>query len=579
MRHPIVRRLVAAVAILFATSIWILADAIPASAHAVLVGSTPGTGEAVPTAPKTITVKFSEPVETALGAIRVFGPKGNRVDVGAVTHPEGRGDTVQTALAGDLAEGTYTVSWSVVSADSHPVQGAYTFGIGSGAVSTALSPEATRDQRSQTVSVLYAVARWVSFAGFALVVGAAYFVAVCWPAAGREPRARRLAWSGWVALLVGTVSALLLQGPYGGALPLSSTVDPAVIGTTMSTRMGVVLLTRLVVLGLGAVGLAVLLARGASADTRARAVKGGVVVAFALALAATWSSTDHAGTGSQVLISLPLGTAHLAAMAVWVGGLTMLVAVLLRSRDVAAMREALPRFSTTALVCVGVLVVTGTYQAWRQVGVLGAFTTTTYGRLLLTKIGLVVVLVFLGNAARSWIQRHYEVRTSRRGDRPKLVWRKPAAGEVVQLRRSVFAEVCIAVVVLGITVVLVNSVPARNAYIAPATATMTYVAGAGVSGRGTVSMSVDTPRVGRTTVHLRVRNLTGVSQDVAELTPNLYLSAQRLGPLPFKVSRVDTGDYVASDVPLPLPGHWQLAIGVRFTDINQTTVVAPVDVR
>ena len=61
---------------------------------------------------------------------------------------------------------------------------------------------------------------------------------------------------------------------------------------------------------------------------------------------------------------------------------------------------AVSRFSPIALGCVVAIVATGTYQAWRGVGTLGALTGTTYGRLLIVKIAAMCVLIALGYLAR-----------------------------------------------------------------------------------------------------------------------------------------------------------------------------------
>ena len=62
--------------------------------------------------------------------------------------------------------------------------------------------------------------------------------------------------------------------------------------------------------------------------------------------------------------------------------------------------RAVERFSPIALGCVGVILLTGTYQAWRGVGTWPALVDTTYGRLLLIKIGAMCVLIGLGYVAR-----------------------------------------------------------------------------------------------------------------------------------------------------------------------------------
>ena len=100
----------------------------PASAHAELTGSDPESGATLPAgqSPDSITLHFTERVELPQDAIRVLAGSGNAVQgVGAARH--GGDDSVVTASLPRLADGTYVVDWRVVSTDSHPINGAYTF--------------------------------------------------------------------------------------------------------------------------------------------------------------------------------------------------------------------------------------------------------------------------------------------------------------------------------------------------------------------------------------------------------------------------------------------------------------------
>ena len=76
--------------------------------------------------------RFNEPVESAFGALRVFDAKGERVDVGATERPGGDGEAVAVRLRPDLPDGSYTATYRVVSADSHPISGGFVFTVGKG---------------------------------------------------------------------------------------------------------------------------------------------------------------------------------------------------------------------------------------------------------------------------------------------------------------------------------------------------------------------------------------------------------------------------------------------------------------
>src|SRR5262249_48692281 len=140
-----------------------------------------------------------------------------------------------------------------------------------------------------------------------------------------------------------------------------------------------------------------------------------------IGLASTWAVADHAGTGIQVPLAVPSDILHLSAMAVWGGGLVTLVTVVLRRQAspgaarrtdqrryqaaTAEAAQAVSRFSPIALGCVAILVVTGSYQAWRGTGGWAALFDTTYGQLLLAKIGGMCALIALGGLARQRVAR------------------------------------------------------------------------------------------------------------------------------------------------------------------------------
>ncbi|WP_181796883.1 copper resistance CopC family protein, partial [Streptomyces sp. WELS2] len=108
----------------------LLATAAPASAHAVLRASDPADGTVLRTAPRHVTLRFSESVGLPADSFRIYGPGNHRVRTAPAGHAPGESGTARVTLPARLAPGTYTVAWRVVSADSHPVSGALTFSVG-----------------------------------------------------------------------------------------------------------------------------------------------------------------------------------------------------------------------------------------------------------------------------------------------------------------------------------------------------------------------------------------------------------------------------------------------------------------
>ena len=102
-----------------------------ARAHAFLDHASPAVGSSVPTAPALVTLWFTQDLEPAFSDVTVTNQAGQRVDLGNVKIPESSPAELQIGLK-PLPAGTYLVSWHVVSVDTHPTEGTFTFEVGSG---------------------------------------------------------------------------------------------------------------------------------------------------------------------------------------------------------------------------------------------------------------------------------------------------------------------------------------------------------------------------------------------------------------------------------------------------------------
>ncbi|MFB1045080.1 copper resistance CopC/CopD family protein [Streptomyces chrestomyceticus] len=560
-RSSALRLLVLAAALLGA----LLGGAAPASAHAALTGSTPAQGSVVQSAPEQVTLTFSEGVAMSDDSVRVLDPQGKRVDRGKL-RDLCSGETVKygAGLPPGLPDGTYTVAWQAVSADSHPVSGAFTFSVGAPSETSAPLPQ--QEAGGGVVGALYGIARYLAYAGFVVLVGGAAFVLICRPAAARVRSVQRLVARSWAALTAATIVMLLLRTPYTTSGDLADVFDLGGLRQVLETKPGAALVSRLLLLAAAALFVAVLFGAYARAqrdegragseegrtgvegagdppsgalitstapaapaapnasdtpDAPAAAKRrqdltfglsvGGAIVA--VGLAATWAMAEHASTGLQTAVAMPVDVLHLLAVATWLGGLTALLVSLYRGPSVA--RSDVRRFSRLAFGSVLVVVATGVYQSWRQVGTWQALTDTSYGKLLLVKAALVVVLVGIAWFSRRWTARLGEgpapeaeatavlesvaARTETAAidgpvpatDGPVSATDGPAAeadpGRAAQLarqraalasartkrirdadpersglRRSVLAEATVAVVVLAVTTVLTSTEPART---------------------------------------------------------------------------------------------------------------------
>ncbi|MEU3468517.1 copper resistance protein CopC [Streptomyces sp. NPDC006687] len=624
----------------------------PATAHAALTASDPKDGAVVATAPAQVTLSFSEEVALGDDSIRVMDPQGKRVDTGELRNMcSGSVIRYGTALHSGLPDGTYTVAWQAVSADSHPVSGAFTFSVGAPSATSVALPSQTAG--GGPVGIAYGIARYAAYAGFTVLVGGSAFILLCWRRGSAERPLQKLVVRGWVTLTAATLAMLVLRTPYTGSGKFADAFDLDGLKAVLETKTGASFMSRLLLLGAAALFIAVLFGAYARRQKNAGAQSaeetkdtsdlafglgiGGTVVAAGIA--ATWALAEHASTGIQPGIAMPVDILHLLAVAAWLGGLVTLLVALRTAADIE--RAAVKRFSRVAFISVVILAVTGVYQSWRQLGSWSALTGTSYGRLLLIKVGLVAVLVGIAYLSRKWTAQLGDLAVEDRAAEPAAVLagsdvsretgdlvsretdsgvsretsteeapaeptdpkraaqlaRQRAAREKALenqvrdadpgrsgLRRSVFAEAAVAVVLLAVTTVLTSTEPGRaveqeagrgSAATAvpnrPVKITLPYDTG-GQNGKGTVRLELDPGRVGANTLHLWADGADGNPVDLPEVKISFTLAAKEIGPLPVALDRAAPGHWSASGVQLPLSGEWRIDVTVRTSDIDQTTV-------
>lgn len=657
---PSVRTLVL---LLLAATGLLLAGAGPVSAHAALTGSDPRQGAVVDKAPTQVSLTFSEKVALSDDSLRVLDPKGKRIDRGDPANVSGT--TYAVKLHSGLPDGTYTVTYQVVSEDSHPVAGAYTFSIGAPSQTTVSVSDQTAG--GGVVGALYGFGRYVSYAGFIVMVGGAAFVLACWQRGSGVRVLQRLVVSGWLALTAATLELLLLRGSYTSTGKVGDIFDLELLGQVLQTKTGAALVSRLLLLAAAALFIAVLFgAYDKREDDEKRDLTFGLAIGgtvVSAGLAASWAMSEHASTGLQAGIAMPVDVVHLLAVAGWLGGLAALLVALYRAPvDTPVDGTAVRRFSRLAFGSVIALVATGIYQSWRQLGSWSAFTGTRYGQLLLIKIGLVVLLVGIAWISRRWtgrlaenedgtveqeavaskaakdraVESDKEHAAARGGtsasaasssasassaasvsssasaggqkggaskgggsQRAAQLARQQAAIDTARqkqrrdadpnrfgLRRSVLAEAGVAVVLLAVTTMLTSTEPGRTEEEAKAataassaeasstgalTLDMSFDTG-GQDGKGVVRIDIDPARVGGNEMHVYVQRPNGRAFDIPEVKVAFTLESQDIGPLPVVPDHISTGHWSASGVQIPMAGEWKIAVTVRTSDIDQTTV-------
>jgi copper transport protein len=526
-----------------------------ASAHAILLSSTPASDSVVDQAPSSVVLRFNEPVESAFGSVRVYDARAKRVDDGRVTRPSDR--TVQVGVAPRLSDGTYTVTWRVVSVDSHPISGAFVFHVGApGPNSGGVAAQVLRGGTPRSVDVLFTIVRFFDFALILLVIGGA--VALAYPLESAAPRlkARLLAvlgvWAGLLAVIA--LAGIVLQGAKAGGFGLGEAVSWSSFRDVLDTRFGKVWLVQA---GLAAaVGVLAFLARRRP-DGRALSF----LLVPALALAVTPSLSGHASVRGDLAIVVDL--AHVAAGAVWTGGLAFVVIALVAagSERWSLAARAVPLFSRLAVVSVVVLLVAGTFNAYEELGSWHGLWDTKYGRLLLAKIALVLPVLALGA-----YNNRYAV--------PRLGKAIASVAEQRRFLQVAGAELAIVVAIVGVTSVLVTEPPAR-ASVAPRGPYATTVP----LGPLEANVDVDPAQTGLNNIQIDLTDPAGRPAKVAELDVSASLPSENVGPLRYPAHPLARGRYAVHGAQLALAGDWRLRIEARRGEFEALTTTVSVPVR
>ncbi|MGY5884355.1 copper resistance CopC/CopD family protein [Modestobacter lacusdianchii] len=569
-----------------------VATARPASAHAELVTTSPIDGARLDQPPTEVTLEFSESMSLDAGYARVLGADGERLDTGS---PSVNGAEVRIPLQDDLPEASYVVTYRVLSADSHPIAGAYAFVVGDAELVAATDVDVP-DDSNRPVAVALMITRWLGFAGVALGVGIPVLLLVCWAGGWNAPLLRRLTSFGLVAVALTALGGLALQGAYAAGSGLGSIANPTLLQATASSTFGAVLLSRAAL----AVLLAVLLTSAWRSGRVPRRAALAVTSIAAAALVATFAAVGHPVAGALPAFAIVVTSVHVAAMAVWTGGLVGLLGGVLRPGvDPRQQATAVARFSQVAAAAVAALIATGVVQSVREVGAPSALITTTYGWVLIGKVALVIALLAVAATSRAWVHRHHgpvtplvrelAMAAATVGARPPAGSDAPPENRAAEdspseqqqrvLRRSVLVEAAVVALILALSAVLVGTPPAKSAAAQPVDVTVPLVDSNGATGLGQVQLSIEPAATGTNTLHLYLFDEANQLTQAQDLRVSLTASAQEIGPLPVDLQPAGPGHSVSEAMSIPTKGTWTLTVTVRLDEFTATTAGIDFQVR
>ncbi len=559
--------------VLIAVALVALAAPGSASAHAMLDHTSPRQGANLPEQPEKVAFYFDEPIEASFGAVRVYDSAGDPVQSGDVFRPDGDSAAIAVGLEPGLADGSYTATYRIVSTDSHPISGGFVFSIGT--PTQAASVEALLEESSSgdVTSVAFWADRWLGYLAIAVALGGAVFLFGVWrpalaDATSAEPerdevddaftgRATRLITVATVVGLAATLLAIPLEGATAAGTTFWQALDPSDLSAVIETRFGRVMLIRA-----GAwIAFGLIVAAALRGPGRNLFVPGAIALGV---LAITPALSGHAATQDPSWVLVPADAIHVLAVSVWAGGLVMLIwALPAATGRLAAERRTdllvatLTRFSPLALASVIALAATGTLQTLLELDRLGDLFDTAFGRAVLIKVGLLIVLTGLG-----WANRHRLIPALAR-----LVGERATPGRVgVAVRRNLRIEVVLVAAAIGVAAALVSYAPGDDEGGAP-------VSGRTAVGPAVLEYTVDPARLGRNQIHLYLFDAADGSQYTAarQVAVEAMEHDKGIGPLDFDARKSGPGHYVVQGAEFGVRGEWMITVTVRSSRFDQDT--------
>lgn len=347
-------------------------------AHSSLLDSMPAPKIVTEDSPEEVSLRFNEPVELDLANLIIYDWNAETVFVGQAESPGERAPLVEFAIP-ELADGTYTVKWSVVSLDGHPVNGSYSFAVGKatkGGVKTVSS-------NNNSDGFLIA-ARTIAQGLITLIAGLYWF---SWLAEKRGfPKLNTIVYSGKVIVLSIVFLATLIElAAYAFSLP------PGLIKIILQGRWDLLQqFPFMIMVGVQFVFLCLLLIPGMQRGWY-------LIVWFILACIPAFGGHIW-GIPNVVLAAIPR-VFHQLSMALWLGALLYVILLIIHNKRIN--ERLLPQsfhsfFVKRMMLASGLVVLSGVLMVFVQTSWTAVlFDWKNWSTLLLIKIILTLCMLAL----------------------------------------------------------------------------------------------------------------------------------------------------------------------------------------
>ena len=367
-----------------------------ASAHPFLLDSEPGQGQNAPAGTIQIITNYSEAVEINFSELKVYDANGNQIDNGDTAYNDRETSLVVTIPP--LEDGVYTITSKVLSkVDGHLVQAAIVFGVGDVKIDSSLLE---KQESSETTFIPESIARFPGLVGQTIILGGVIVSITIW--SSQQTRFRevfgdiheqfkvkfsKIIGYGVIATFASNFIMLGVQTWRLEVSPLE------VIGTTFGTTWLIRMIITIIIIGIWFW----------MEKKKEISIKGQIpLLVTSLILIATTTMMGH-GASTELEAPWILDYAHNLLSSIWIGGVIFFAFVALPTiaKTDNSIKEKItlsliPRFSGLFIIAIGILIITGPTLLWFLDDNVGSLTESTYGKLILIKIGIAATMIAFG---------------------------------------------------------------------------------------------------------------------------------------------------------------------------------------
>src|SRR5574341_105124 len=539
-----------------------------AQAHPFITTTEPIQSSNISIRTNQIIIHYSEAVEVDYSTIRVLDNTGNQVDNKDTKYFEGENSLIVTTKP--LNDGVYTVTSKVLSRfDGHVVDDAFVFSVGNARIDPSLLKEKTEQS---SIYLPEAAARFPGLVGQVVVLGSVLSSLVIW----RSLKAKKSVRDNFEDLQKRHSHSFLKITGIGLLLVLASNIMMLVVQTialqttafeVIQTGFGTTWLVRMIfTIILFAIWF------WTERTTVIEKIQQFLILGFSLALISTTTMLGH-GTASMHEPAIILDYVHNLLASVWIGGVIYAAFVMIPSFSKLESNKKerlslliIPKVSSMIIIAVGISIITGPILLWFLESDVGLLYDSTYGKLILAKIALGIIMVTIGGYNQFRIQKPAE--------------KKLEHGTITvynKFRKSLKIESTVGIILLGVVALLANSsLPAGEVQEAQAEDISFGYQTLQFSSTAKFDISVNPLSTGTNTVTTSIESLDGKPlDDVFEVilkvsNPQKGISPIDLKLLPIKSTDVNSITLYVGDTTFGFPGIWHIEIvALRTQNANE----------